>query len=154
MQAGRIEQLDLPENVYRKPKNLFVAKFMGTTNVLQGTVGDRNGDLVRVHVGASELSIADPGTRKGEPVSLCVRPETLRIVPPADPGPVEPLCLEATVTKTEFIGPLARLEAALDDGTTLRVAVLDNPNTGAMPGSRILLAYDPARITVFRQGSP
>ena len=154
MQTGRIEQLDHPEHIYRRPKNLFVAQFMGTTNVLRGIVGERVGDLVRVRVGASELSVADPGARKGEPVSLCLRPEALSIVRPGDPASARPARLEAMVTKTEFIGPLARLEAELADGSTLRVAVLDDPATSAVPGSRILLAYDPARITVFRQRSP
>jgi ABC-type Fe3+/spermidine/putrescine transport system ATPase subunit len=155
MQSGRIEQLDLPEHIYRKPKSLFVAQFMGTTNVLQGTVGEREGDLVRVRVGGSELTAADPDARRGEAVNLCVRPEALRIVRPGDhPGAVAHARLEATVTKTEFIGPIARLQAELEDGTTLRVAVLDDPAASATPGARILLAYDPARITIFRRGHP
>jgi ABC-type Fe3+/spermidine/putrescine transport system ATPase subunit len=153
MQTGRIEQLDHPEHIYRKPKNLFVAQFMGTTNVLHGIVGEREGDLVRIRVGASELSVADTGACEGETVNLCLRPEALSIVRPGDPGSAGPARLEVMVTKTEFIGPLARLEGELADGSTLRVAVLDDPAASAVPGSRILLAYDPARITVFRQGS-
>ena len=39
MQAGRIEQLGGPVDIYRKPANLFVAQFMGTTNVLTGIGG-------------------------------------------------------------------------------------------------------------------
>jgi ABC-type Fe3+/spermidine/putrescine transport system ATPase subunit len=153
MQTGRVEQLDHPEHIYRKPKNLFVAQFMGTTNVLRGIVSDREGDMVRVIAGASELFVADLDARKGETVSLCLRPEALSIVRPGVLGSTGPACLEAMVTKTEFIGPLVRLEARLADGSTLRVAELDDPATGAVPGCRILLAYDPSRITVFRQGS-
>lgn len=56
--------------------------------------------------------------------------------------------------KTEFVGALVRLDAELADGTPLKVAVLDDPVAGAAPGSRIALACDPARVTVFREGAP
>ena len=52
MQAGRIEQVGTPEDVYRNPTNLFVAQFMGTTNVLAGIVASRTGGSARVRVGA------------------------------------------------------------------------------------------------------
>ena len=52
MQAGRIEQLGGPKDIYRQPANLFVAQFMGTTNVLPGIVGARQGETVHVRVGA------------------------------------------------------------------------------------------------------
>jgi iron(III) transport system ATP-binding protein len=150
MQAGRIEQLGHPEDIYRKPDNLFVAQFMGTTNVLHGIVGAREGTIVRVRVGSSELCVASPDARDEEKVSLCLRPEALRVLRPGDSGSADGPCLEAMVTKSEFVGPLTRLEAALADGTALSIAVLDDPAAAAAPGTRILLGYDPARIIVFR----
>ena len=73
---------------------------------------------------------------------------------PGDDGSARPARIEATVRKAEFIGALVRLEAELADGTPLKVAVLDDPSASATPGSRIVLAYDPACVTVFRQDKP
>jgi ABC-type Fe3+/spermidine/putrescine transport system ATPase subunit len=152
MRAGSIEQLEGPEDIYRKPASLFVAQFMGTTNILQGVVGPRQGETVAVRVGPSVLLVAGQDLREGEAVSLSLRPEALRIVLAGDAGASRPAHLEATVRKAEFIGALVRLEAELADGTLLKVAVLDDPRVNAAPGSRIVLAYDPGRVTVFRQG--
>ena len=154
MQAGRIEQLGNPVDIYRKPANLFVAQFMGTTNVLPGVVGARQGAAVRVRIGSAELLLSGLDAREGEALSLCLRPEALRIVRPGDVDSARPAHIEATVTKVEFIGALVRLEGELADGTPLKVAVLDDPTASASPGSRIVLAYDPARVTVFRQHKP
>ena len=71
MQAGRIEQLGGPKDIYRRPANLFVAQFMGTTNVLPGIVGARRGETVRVRVGAVDMLVAGARCarrRSGEPV--------------------------------------------------------------------------------------
>jgi iron(III) transport system ATP-binding protein len=152
MQAGRIEQLGAPGDIYRKPASLFVAQFMGTTNVLRGIVGARQGETVPVRVGSSDLLVIGLEAREGEIVSLCLRPEALRIVHAGDPDVARPARLEATVRKAEFIGALMRLEAELADGTALKIAVLDEPRANVSPGSGITVAYDPASVTVFRQG--
>jgi ABC-type Fe3+/spermidine/putrescine transport system ATPase subunit len=151
MQAGRIEQLGDPVTIYRHPVNLFVAQFMGTTNILQGIVGARQHEAVRVRVGSCDLLVAGLDAREGEAISLCLRPEALRLTAPGDDDAAQPARIEAMVRKAEFIGALVRLDAELADGTPLKVAVLDGPRASATPGSRIVLAYDPANVTVFRQ---
>jgi iron(III) transport system ATP-binding protein len=154
MQAGRIEQLGGPEDVYRKPASLFVAQFMGTTNILRGIVRARQGDTVHVQVGPFDLLAAGLDAREGEAVSLCLRPEALRIANASDAEAATSARIEVTVRKAEFIGALVRLEAELADGTPLKIAALDDPRANASPGSRIMLAYDPARVTLFRQDRP
>jgi ABC-type Fe3+/spermidine/putrescine transport system ATPase subunit len=154
MQAGRIEQLGSPEEVYRRPADLFVAQFMGTTNVLEGIVGPRTGELARVRVGPVELSVADRDLREGESVSLCLRPEALRVVGADRAGAERDQRLQATVVKAEFIGALSRLDVELAGGIALKVAVLDDRKTAVGPGSSIVLAYDPSSVTVFRRGLP
>ena len=154
MQAGRIEQLGGPVDIYRRPVNLFVAQFMGTTNVLPGIVGARHGEVAHVRVGLSDFPVAGLDAREGEAVSLCLRPEALRIVLPGDDSSARPARIEATVRKAEFIGALMRLETELADGTPLKVALLDDPRARASPGSRIVLAYDPTCVTAFQQDKP
>ena len=153
MQAGKIEQLGRPREIYRRPINLFAARFMGMTNVLPGIVAGREGVHARVRVGAVELIVTDAGARQGEVVTLCLRPEALRIIAPSEAPLAGEARLEGTVTNAEFIGALTRLDVELSGGTPLKVAVLDAPDSRATPGSPIMLAYDPARLTVFRVGA-
>jgi len=153
LQAGQIEQLGGPREIYRRPISLFAANFMGMTNVLPGIVGARAGAHASVRVGAVDLLVADPVARQGEAVTICLRPEALRIVAPGEAASAGEARLEATVTNAEFLGALLRLDVELPGGTPLKVAVLDDPDSRATPGSPIALAYDPARLTVFRSGA-
>jgi len=154
MQTGRIEQLDIPEAIYRKPASLFVAQFMGTTNVLTGVVGSRTSGSARVRIGPVEVEVADLDLVEGEGVNVCIRPEALQVVGAGQAAPAGTAVLQATVVEVEFIGALSRLGVKLPDGTLLKVAVLDEPAAKANPGSSVTLAYDPTRVSVFRLGLP
>jgi ABC-type Fe3+/spermidine/putrescine transport system ATPase subunit len=154
MQAGQIEQLGAPREIYRRPVSLFAAQFLGITNVLPGIVAGREGDGARVRVGAVDLVVADAAARQGEAVTLCLRPEALRILAPSEALLTGEARLEGTVTHAEFIGALMRLDVELAGGMLLKVAVLDDPHSRATPGSPIVLAYDPARLTIFRAACP
>jgi ABC-type Fe3+/spermidine/putrescine transport system ATPase subunit len=153
MQAGRIEQLGGPREIYHRPVSLFVARFMGMTNVLPGIVTGREGVQAHVRVGAVELVVADAAARQSEAVTLCLRPEALRIIAPGTVSAPGEARLEGMVTNAEFLGALTRLDLELPGGTLVKVAVLDDVASRATPGQLIVLAYDPARLTVFRTGA-
>jgi putative spermidine/putrescine transport system ATP-binding protein len=110
MRSGRLEQLDTPENVYRRPTTQFVAEFVGAMNRLPGRMGD-NGE---VQVLGQRLKLLNPnGQQPGEAVDAMLRPEALEIAPdPAGPG---------TVTDRTFLGSAVRLEVTLDTGPKVLV---------------------------------
>lgn len=152
MQAGRIEQLGGPHEIYRRPASLFAAQFMGTTNVLPGAVEALEGMRTRVRVGAGDVFIAHTDAREGDAVTLCLRPEALRIVAAGEETAASEVLVEAMVTNAEFIGALTRLDVKLRGETRLKVAVLDGPHGAAAAGSTVVLAYDPSRVIVFGTG--
>jgi spermidine/putrescine transport system ATP-binding protein len=81
MNAGRVEQLGPPKDVYDEPRTTFVADFLGLSNLLDGVAhGDAGGDC-RVRVGEFELQASggDVGVR-GE-TKLLIRPERVRLLP-------------------------------------------------------------------------
>ena len=153
MRAGKIEQLGDPKEIYRAPANLFVAQFMGTTNVLSGTVSKREGAGGRVRVGASQCIVGRLEAGEGETVSLCIRPEALRIVPRGSPAAEDEAHLQAILKRAEFIGAILRIDAELPGGIGLKIAVLDDPRPVLTAGSLLSLAYDPLRVRAFR-GAP
>jgi putative spermidine/putrescine transport system ATP-binding protein len=110
MQSGRLEQLDTPENVYRRPATQFVAEFVGAMNRLPGRIGDDG----EVQVFGQRLTLLNPDGRKpGETVDALLRPEALEIVPDS--------AGTGKVTDRTFLGSAVRLEVTLDNGERVLV---------------------------------
>jgi len=152
MGAGRIEQLGPPEDVYRRPASLFVAGFMGTTNVLAGIVDACKGAHMDVRIGAATVSLpAAPNVRAGDRLNLCVRPEALRILAAGEGTNEDEIALAATVANAEFIGPLVRLDLVLADRSPLKLAMLDLPLPPAAVGDRVKVAFAMDRLSIFPQ---
>jgi ABC-type Fe3+/spermidine/putrescine transport system ATPase subunit len=92
MRDGRIEQLDTPEAVYRRPRSRFVAGFVGASNILEGKIVevDRAGARllvatalgVPVWAGAGAEMLAQAAT--GTSVGLVIRPENIRLATDGD----------------------------------------------------------------------
>ena len=133
MDRGRIVQIGTPEELYRRPRNRFVAEFIGETNLLRGKVGSRNGDEVVVDLAVGSLN-ASAGPATPGPGSDClvsVRPEAA--VLDAGPGAGS---LPATITETTYLGEMAQHAVALADGTLLKIAEL-NPAGSHREGAKV-----------------
>jgi ABC-type Fe3+/spermidine/putrescine transport system ATPase subunit len=150
MQNGRLEQVGAPQAIYRTPATAFVAEFMGTTNLLTGTVAGRDGDLVRIRVGGQEFLARSADAAPGAAISFSLRPEMLRLLAGGTPPPGW-AAVTASVARIEFLGVLTRLSLRLADGAPLHGASLDQLPEGVVNGVAVTLAYDPARVTVFRR---
>jgi putative spermidine/putrescine transport system ATP-binding protein len=133
MQKGAIAQIGTPREIYFKPKNRFVAEFIGAANIIEAAV--ENGHLVL------------PGGRQpiGGDASLpaavaMIRPETIRVVE-AGSAP-----LSGTVDSVSFIGDRQRMVVSGASGKALTV---DASNTiKAEIGERVglLIAPDAIRL--------
>lgn len=85
MNAGEIAQLGTPDDLYFRPKSVFVADFLGESNLLDATVLTRTGDQVRVAMpgvtaanGAGAM-VYDPQVEQGRTVKLMLRPQNLHL---------------------------------------------------------------------------
>ncbi len=150
MQNGRLEQVGAPDAIYRSPATPFVAEFMGTTNLLTGTVAGRDGERVRIRVAGQEFIARGADAAPGAPITFSLRPEMLRLLAGGAAPPPGWAAVTATVARIEFLGVLTRLNLRLADGALLHAASLDVLPAGVTTGAPITLAYDPARVTVFR----
>ena len=78
MNHGRVEQLGTPEELYERPQTRFVADFIGTTNLLTGSVESTDGELARIRLDSGESCVVARGSMAtGEPVELSIRPESV-----------------------------------------------------------------------------
>ncbi|MER8846392.1 MULTISPECIES: ABC transporter ATP-binding protein [Mesorhizobium] len=103
MNGGRIVQLGQPSEIYDEPADLFVADFVGKTNLLSGTVAGHTGDLVDVALADGTVVAARKRTAllQGETVSVSLRPESLSLGAP-ESGP-----LKGIVRNRIFLGSTA-----------------------------------------------
>jgi ABC-type Fe3+/spermidine/putrescine transport system ATPase subunit len=150
MRAGKLEQVAPPQQIYRSPATPFVAEFMGTTNLLAGTIVGRDGDVLRIRVGTREFRAMGQGGA-GERVNFSLRPETIRLLDEGEAPPPGWSVVEAGLGAIEFLGAVTRIELKIDSDATLRVASLDVLPNELITRSRVTAAYDPRRITVFRE---
>jgi spermidine/putrescine ABC transporter ATP-binding subunit len=79
MRDGRIEQAGPPQEIYERPRNEFVATFLGASNILSGTIRERRGSEHLVEVAGAALRVSAAGRAVGERVTLALRPEKVRL---------------------------------------------------------------------------
>ncbi|WP_404446038.1 ABC transporter ATP-binding protein [Microbacterium marinum] len=132
MDAGRIEQIGTPEDLYLRPASARVAAFVGLSSAVAG-VGSGNA----VTVWGSVLPV------QGEPatgdVEVLVRPENVRLVG-------EGQGVAAVVEESTFLGSIRRTLVRTDDGTLVR---LQHPAGERLEfGQRVRIALAPVPVTV------
>ena len=79
MSGGKIQQIGSPQDIYNEPKNAFVARFIGDSNIVDGV-------MLRdfyVNFGGHDFTCVDRGFKPNEPVQVVIRPEDVQIVPPS-----------------------------------------------------------------------
>ena len=108
LSAGNIEQVGAPLELYERPANLFVAKFIGSPamNIIPATITDAGATTTVTLTGGKSvtLDIATAASEKGKQASFGVRPEDLRI---ADPS--EDYLFEGEVSIVEQLGEVTLL---------------------------------------------
>ena len=145
MNKGKVEQFDTPVAIYDQPRTLFVNGFIGTTNLLPGTIAGIDAGVAAVALAnGSTLRLAAPaGITDGTPILLSVRPEHLVLAtsPTADSWPVE-------VGLSLPLGSQLVHEARTVDGTALKIVEPRRRSPNEAPRRFCLLAPD-ARPSLF-----
>ena len=119
MNAGAIEQLGSPREIYDRPASGFVARFVGRCNILAAVVTERRGEVCLCDAGAlGRLRARVAGApAPGSRVAFALRHEAPTLLP-AGPLPEHNRAV-LSVRDVRFLGSGHRLEAAAADGTTL-----------------------------------
>lgn len=141
MADGRIVQQGRPEEVFRFPNSAFVARFVGTGNVIAGQV-ERTGPLeedgrfsARFVSGGLELHVI--AEREGAAHAV-IRPEDLLL----SAGPLPPSIrnrIEAVVERVEHLGPVVQVQLAAGRDLVAAVTVATASELGLRPGIRVWL---------------
>jgi multiple sugar transport system ATP-binding protein len=147
LQAGKIEQVGSPLDLYHHPANMFVGGFIGSPrmNMLGVTVGGRTAHGVEVVLpSGGRLTVpVDPGSAdQGSPLTLGIRPEALR---PAEDGEIA-----GDVRLVERLGGLTLLHVAAE-GLDDMIVQIDGMD-GSQAHQPIRLAVDAGACHLFDAG--
>lgn len=143
MKKGVIQQIDIPEIIYRKPRNTFIANFIGTSNFITGNVKEDNGKL--------ELSILDKWFKdihlikdyNGE-VIVSVRPEELEL------GDEDKLGLQGTIVLSTFLGDHINYEVKLENNEIIHINEYLKDNIGIKNiGDKVSIILDTKKMNIY-----
>ncbi|MET7708181.1 ABC transporter ATP-binding protein [Micromonospora sp. NPDC005413] len=145
MNAGRIEQLGAPADIYEFPATAFVANFLGQSNLLAGEAAGTGGGEVAVTAHGARFSVPAGRARADQgPVHLGVRPEKLHLVGSADQVPAGHQHVTGVVTDASYVGVSTQYLLRTGWGTELSVFAANSGTSGQVPvGSEAVAYWDP-----------
>ncbi|WP_292521054.1 ABC transporter ATP-binding protein [Mesorhizobium sp.] len=140
MNAGAVEQIGAPEEVYETPATAFVADFLGKANMLAGIVSKSDGPTATVTVAAGQtVKVVSPKPLSpGAPVTVVVRPEKLSLESGAMANR-----LSGRVVSTSYLGGSATYEIDIGGKRTVRANTQINGRV-VREGEAINIGFDPA----------
>ena len=124
MSEGRIEQVGLPKEVYEEPKTVYVADFLGISNLMDATAAGPAGGRCRLLVGDFELFAARGNTKASGDVKVVVRPERVVV---EDQGVRGENKIPGMVERVVYVGPVIQLLLRVGNGAALQAMI---PNRG------------------------
>jgi spermidine/putrescine transport system ATP-binding protein len=155
LDAGRIRQIGTPTEVYHHPSSVFVAQFIGESNIFDARVAAVDGEEARFETaeGLDLIGRAD-GVAPGEAVAILLRPENFDLLAEGQtPGP-RAAAIEARLEQELFLGTDYHLIVRTEPGDkTMKVTVRDAHReslSNIAPGARLRLQYPRHRLHPLR----
>jgi spermidine/putrescine transport system ATP-binding protein len=151
MNAGDVEQIGSPTDIYDRPSTVFVASFIGQANLWAGRqTGRANRDFVEIEVLGTNLK-SRPGDTTIEPggqATLMVRPERVRVS--MDPPTGDVATVPATVKDLTFQGPVLRLSLSAPDDSPILAHVGPEQDLPLLrPGDQVHVCWAPEASLVL-----
>ncbi len=154
MNHGRVEQVDVPEEIYERPTTTFVAGFIGVSNLMPGSVAAPG----RVKLDSGPEVAANTGSLgPSEGCAAVVRPEKLRVELVEDgPAPADGLPrVEGVVESSLYLGTATQLVVNLGDDVRMTVLVpnADEAVRQRLPGggAKVVLSWEPGHMHVVTE---
>jgi spermidine/putrescine transport system ATP-binding protein len=139
MRDGVFEQIGSPADVYDRPKTAYVARFVGSANILHGTA-QLDGSMVLVKNADGCCSVPKRGfdISNGDLAAVAVRSEQIDLSKPGDKK--QGLC--GTVREKSFAGGMLRIAVVMTDGTEL-VASRHGIDSEFSAGDKVIVSFEP-----------
>lgn len=120
---GKIEQIDTPSNIYHHPNSVFVADFIGETNIIEGIVKDCNKSIMKVSAfdGYIFSFKINEEYNVGEKIKLIVRPENVKVSRNEIKN-----SLKGKIISTTYTGENTKLTISINDDYFIDAKVIND----------------------------
>jgi len=139
MKDGIIQQVGTPREIYHRPANIFVATFIGTTNLIDAQYSPGG----RVKMDGYEFRMANLAGDAESPVVLSVRPEDLSMSADANEG------IKGKITDFIFLGMNTHFLVELPGGQVIQIIHESAMEGGFQAGDTVYLGVKAAKINAF-----
>jgi ABC-type Fe3+/spermidine/putrescine transport system ATPase subunit len=141
-EKGKVLQVGAPVELYERPALRFVADFLGTNNLIEGTVQSVDGQnqraVTETPIGPI-VATADERLRVGARSVICIRPENVNV---AGTGATDVNRLNGVITFTAYLGNTIRYDVDLGKGATFKADIRDPRHHQALPmGTPVSLTF-------------
>lgn len=145
MHKGKADQLGTPFEIYNQPKTRFVASFVGTINVLEGTL--TNVETGSFKLNGTELSLGRslPKLKTGDSIALALRPEAASLGAVAGKAGQ----LQGVVQDVNFLGSVIRVRVKVGENV-LSLDAFNQPSvTPPKAGDPVMVSFAPEELLVL-----
>lgn len=118
---SKIEQMDTPEDIYKRPKTLFVADFIGESNILNGFISDIDDNISTIDVGGVKIDVVNNNYKLDEKVSLVIRPKDIKISREKLKN-----SYKAIIKESIYNGEVTKFIVSINDSVLLKVNNMDD----------------------------
>lgn len=147
MNSGEIQHIGMPKDIYQRPANLFVATFIGKSNVLSGHLKKAEGGYAVVFENGYQVNAhtVDPDLAREGEVIISARPEELLLQPVAQGSEG----IRAKIDDSVFLGLNTHYFVTLETGEKAEIIQESQIDSILPPGSEILLTVNIEKFNVF-----
>ncbi|WP_066255480.1 ABC transporter ATP-binding protein [Neobacillus drentensis] len=156
MNHGRIEQIDTPENIYKHPKNRFVAEFIGEINLIKGSVVNVSEENVKVKF--HDSLIADIERKKDsvkemkdQSILIALRPENIQV---AREQSHFQNTIRAQIIEIIYVGEAVNIKTVTETGEEITAKIPAHISDLPGRGKDILLGWNPKDASLIHDGTP
>ncbi len=145
MNGGKIEQIGSPEEIYSQPHSFFVADFVGSTNIIQGTLTDRNGPAATGRFQVAEglaLQVAIPPVARGNQKTVALRSSYIHLGEPNGEGNA----IQGTIHRRMFHGDFIQY---LVDWPAGQLLVRRPPTELFDEGAAVTISFSPEHCVLL-----
>jgi putrescine transport system ATP-binding protein len=159
MDAGRLDQVASPRDLYETPASRWIAEFVGDINLFEGQVGATEAGRLAVSTrDAGTIHVVKPGMPPAKSVvSVAIRPEKVKLsrrAPAADGLSVRTFnCLEGVITDVGYLGGVTTYKVKLDSGAMVRSSMANTTRIidAYAAGQRVVAWFTPDDCLVLEQ---
>ena len=145
MNAGNVEQVGAPFEIYNRPATRFVATFVGQLNTISATVADAARKSVTIDGQVVTVPSLPANTPNGAQVALTMRPEAVRL----GSGGGNDIVLDGTVKEVNFLGSVIRLKVDLGTNSVDLDTFNDQRTPPPAHGAPVKVGIAPSDVLVL-----